>query len=91
MSRNVIRKLRSGRKRGGERRADRRQKGKLRVGLQTSRHGRRSAHFWLHRNARWRPNLLTAVFMALRASELRGLRWEDVDLIEERAARPAAC
>jgi integrase len=29
---------------------------------------------------RWRPILLTAIFTGLRASELRGLRWEDVDL-----------
>ena len=29
---------------------------------------------------RWRPFLITAVFTGLRASELRGLRWTDVDL-----------
>src|SRR5271169_638434 len=29
---------------------------------------------------KWRPLLLTAIFTGLRASELRGLRWEDVDL-----------
>jgi integrase len=29
---------------------------------------------------RWRPLLLTAIFTGLRASELRGLRWIDVDL-----------
>ena len=29
---------------------------------------------------RWRPLLVTAVFSGLRASELRGLRWDDVDL-----------
>jgi integrase len=29
---------------------------------------------------RWRPFLLTAIFTGLRASELRGLRWLDVDL-----------
>jgi integrase len=28
----------------------------------------------------WRPLLITAVFTGLRASELRGLRWQDVDL-----------
>jgi integrase len=31
-------------------------------------------------NGRWRPLLLTAIFTGLRASELRGLRWTDVDL-----------
>ena len=30
--------------------------------------------------ARWRPLLLTAIFTGLRASELRGLRWQDIDL-----------
>jgi integrase len=29
---------------------------------------------------RWRPIILTAIFTELRASELRGLRWADVDL-----------
>jgi integrase len=29
---------------------------------------------------RWRPLLLTAIFTGLRSSELRGLRWADVDL-----------
>jgi integrase len=29
---------------------------------------------------RWRPLLLTAIFTGLRSSELRGLRWHDVDL-----------
>jgi len=28
---------------------------------------------------RWRPVLMTAVFSGLRSSELRGLRWQDVD------------
>ena len=28
---------------------------------------------------RWRPFLLTAIFTGLRASELRGLRWQDID------------
>jgi integrase len=28
---------------------------------------------------RWRPLIVTAVFTGLRASELRGLRWDDVD------------
>ena len=32
------------------------------------------------RAGRWRPLLLTAIFTGLRASELRGLRWGDVDL-----------
>ena len=31
-------------------------------------------------SGRWRPFFVTAVFTGLRASELRGLRWVDVDL-----------
>jgi integrase len=33
-----------------------------------------------HLDGRWRPLLLTAIFTGLRASELRGLIWPDVDL-----------
>ena len=33
-----------------------------------------------HAPARWRPLLVAAAFTGLRASELRGLHWEDVDL-----------
>ena len=33
-----------------------------------------------HLEGRWRPLLLTAIFAGLRASELRGLKWSDVDL-----------
>jgi integrase len=42
---------------------------------------------------RWRPMILTAIFTGLRASELRGLRWKNVDLkngklhVRERADR----
>ena len=32
---------------------------------------------------RWRPIMLTAIFTGLRASELRGLRWADVDFAKE--------
>jgi len=33
-----------------------------------------------HASARWRPLIVTAIFTGLRASELRGLTWDDVDL-----------
>jgi integrase len=33
-----------------------------------------------HARGRWRPLIVTAIFTGLRASELRGLRWADVDL-----------
>jgi len=29
---------------------------------------------------RWRPFIVAAIFTGMRASELRGLRWRDVDL-----------
>ena len=32
--------------------------------------------------ARWRPLIITAIFTGMRVSELRGLRWCDVDLTE---------
>ena len=61
VSRNVVRELRSGRKRGGERRADRRQKGKLRVGVDIPSPEEIGA-FLPALRGRWRPLLLTAVF-----------------------------
>jgi integrase len=33
-----------------------------------------------HLRGHWRPLILTAIFTGLRASELRGLKWPDVDL-----------
>jgi integrase len=33
-------------------------------------------------SGRWHPLIVTAIFTGMRASELRGLRWEDVDLDE---------
>ena len=38
---------------------------------------------------RWRPFLLTAIFTGLRASELRGLRWCDIDFKKGEVYRPA--
>jgi integrase len=46
-----------------------------------------------HLSDHWRPIILTAIFAGLRASELRGLRWKNVDLkaaklhVRERADR----
>ena len=37
---------------------------------------------------RWRPLILVAVFCGLRASELRGLRWSDVDFDEPARCKP---
>jgi integrase len=79
VARNVVRELRSGRRRGKERRADRRQKGKLKVGVDIPSPTEIKAIIEAAKG-RWRPFFLTAIFTGLRASELRGLRWADVDL-----------
>jgi integrase len=59
----------------GEKRA----KGKLRVGVDIPTPAEIKALVGFL-TGRWRPLLLTAIFAGLRASELRGLRWSDVDL-----------
>jgi integrase len=79
VARNAARDLRARRKRGKERQAERRQRGKLRVGVDIP--SREEIKMIVGRlEGRWRPIMLTAIFTGLRASELRGLRWADVDL-----------
>ena len=58
--------------------ANPRDKSKPEVGVDipTTTRSRRSSL----RPGNWRPLLLTAIFSGLRSSELRGLRWQDVDL-----------
>jgi integrase len=75
---NVVRSLRANRKRGKERKAERRAKGKLKIGVDIPTPDEIDA---LLRSAedRWRPFLLVAIRCGLRASELRGLRWQDID------------
>jgi integrase len=79
VAQNVVHSLRSRRRRGKERQADRRQKGRLKVGVDIPTPDEIRAII-THLGGRWRPLLLTAIFTGLRASELRGLRWVDVDL-----------
>jgi integrase len=79
VARNVVRELRSRRRRGKELRAERRQKGRLKVGVDIPSPTEIKAMIAAV-GGRWRPFLLTAIFTGLRASELRGLRWSDVDL-----------
>src|SRR5262249_35179213 len=79
VAQNVARSLRTGRPRGKERHADRRQKGKLKIGVDIPTRDEIRTII-AHLEERWRPMLLTAIFTGLRASELRGLRWVDVDL-----------
>jgi integrase len=75
---NAVRGMRRERKRGKERQAERRKRGKLRVGVDIP--SREEVRAILeHLAERWRPIIMTAAFTGLRASELRGLRWADVD------------
>ena len=59
--------------------AEKRAKGKLKVGVDIPTPDEISA-ILAHAEGRWRPLLIVAAFTGLRASELRGLRWADVDL-----------
>jgi integrase len=79
VAQNVVRGLRSKRGRGKEQRADRRQKGKLKPGTDIPTPAEIKA-FIAVLSGQWRPLFLTAILTGLRASELRGLRWADVDL-----------
>ena len=78
-ARNAVRDLRRNRRRGRDQHAERRQKGKLKVGVDIPTPDEIKAII-TNVKGRWRPLLVTAIFTGLRASELRGLRWKDVDL-----------
>jgi integrase len=78
VAQNVVRGLRTRRRRGKDRRADKRRKGKLKIGVDIPTPDEVRTII-AHLEGRWRPMLLTAIFTGLRASELRGLRWSDVD------------
>jgi integrase len=71
---NVVYSLRKNRR---SRRAE--GNGKLKVGIDIPAPAEVRAIIG-HLEGRWRPLLLTAIFTGLRASELRGLKWSDVDL-----------
>ncbi len=77
-ARNVVRDMRGKRRKGKERKAERRQKGKIKVGIDLPTREEVKAIVGAV-EGRWRPLLLVAIFTGLRASELRGLRWSDVD------------
>jgi integrase len=74
VAQNVVRSLRRGR-----RRSDARQRARLKVGIDIPTPGEIGAISAQLTDSR-RPLLLTAIFTGLRASELRGLRWADIDL-----------
>jgi integrase len=79
VAQNVVRSMRSRRRRGKEARADKRQRGKLKIGVDIPA-PEEIRTLIAHLSGRWRPLLLTAIFTGLRASELRGLRWTDLNL-----------
>lgn len=77
-TRNPVRDMRRSRK-GKDRRSEKRQKGRLKVGEDIPSRDEMKA-LVAALSGRWRPLLLTAIFAGLRSSEIRGLRWQDVDL-----------
>jgi integrase len=77
--RNSVRELRGRRRKGKDGRQEGRN-GKLKIGLDIPTPAEIKAFVGALEGSRWRPLFLTAVFTGLRASELRGLRWVDVDL-----------
>lgn len=80
VARNVVRERSRSKRKASDTRAAKRAKGKLKVGVDIPSPAEIKA---IVRGAegRWRPLLLVAIFAGLRASELRGLRWHDVDLV----------
>jgi integrase len=75
VARNVIRE----RSRKRDRRQEKRQKKKLEIGVDIP--SKDEIRTMLSAaSGRWRPLVITAIFTGLRASELRGLKWRDVDL-----------
>jgi integrase len=76
--RNPVRDIKGSRK-GRDRRQEKRQKGKLEVGVDIpAREEIKALVAALDGN--WKPLLVTAIFTGMRSSELRGLRWQDVNL-----------
>ena len=81
VNRNVARELRARRKAGAERKSERRQKGRLKAGLDFRLAQEIHAIIQALENmpGRHRAVIVTAIFTGSRASELRGLRWSDID------------
>jgi integrase len=75
--RNAVHEL--SKARSGTKKAERRAKAKLRVGVDIPTNAEIKAILDAA-TGRYRPLLITMIFTGIRASEARGLRWEDVDL-----------
>jgi integrase len=74
---NVVRSMSADRRR--KRKVERRQKRKLVIGRDIPEPKEIDALLQRTTDSRWRAFFLTAIRCGLRASELRGLRWQDVD------------
>jgi integrase len=78
VARNVVRE--QARQHGArQRRLEKRHEKQLEVGMDVPTKEEIRAML-THVQGRWRPLVVTAIFTGLRASELRGLTWDDVDL-----------
>lgn len=77
VARNVVRDIK-GRRGSAESRQEKRHRGKLKVGEDIPTRDEIKALLGVL-SGRWRALILTAAFCGLRASELRGLRWQDID------------
>lgn len=80
-ARNAVREMSKRRTKGRDRQSERRQRARLRIGVDIPTPAEISTLLQAA-DGRYRPLLVTAVFTGMRASELRGLRWSDVDLQE---------
>lgn len=78
-TRNIVRERGRAKTKGKDRRAEKRKEGRLKIGVDIPTREEIKS-FLATLEGRWRPLLLTAVFSGLRASELRGLRWSDINL-----------
>jgi len=83
VARNAVREMARRQPRGKQRQGERRRKARLQPGVDIPTPAEIAAIIHAVKG-RWRPLLITAVYTGLRASELRGLRWSDVDLDEGR-------
>ncbi|MCW5695318.1 MAG: site-specific integrase [Bauldia sp.] len=80
-ARNPVAELAKRRGRGRASQGTRRQKKRLEVGVDIPSPAEIGA-ILRHAKGRYRPLIVTAIFTGMRASEIRGLRWQDVDLKE---------
>lgn len=79
VARNVVREIAQRRGKNRASAVEKRQKARLRAGVDIPTPAE-VGRIIQKAEGRYRPFLLTAIFAGLRSSELRGLRWDDIDL-----------